>query len=94
MDVKDAVKTAKDWLLDVADKQPANLGLEEVEFDDFKGVWNITLGFARPWNWHRNALSPLTGELIEKRNDRPLWSKRVTEACKAWCGSWTLTTDA
>jgi hypothetical protein len=37
MDVREAVKSAKDWVLDVMkDEQPVNLGLEEVEFDDTK----------------------------------------------------------
>jgi hypothetical protein len=68
MDVKEAVKIAKDWVIDVMkDEQPTNLGLEEVEFDDKQGVWNITLGFSRPWNSNRNALSALTGEALQKR---------------------------
>jgi len=67
MDVKEAVKAAKDWLVYVmADELPANVGLEGVEFDEPKGVWNITLGFSRPWNSYRNALS--FGEPIQKRN--------------------------
>ena len=37
MDVKEAVRTAKHWVLDVMqDENPANLGLEEVEFNDEK----------------------------------------------------------
>jgi hypothetical protein len=63
MDVKDAVKAAKNWVLDVMqDEQPTNLGLEEVEFDEPHHIWKITLGFSRPWNTSRNALSTLAGE--------------------------------
>ena len=67
MDVKDAVKAAKRWVFDVMqEEQPTNVGLEEVEFDDAQRVWKITLGFSRPWNSNRNALSALTGEAIQK----------------------------
>jgi hypothetical protein len=63
MNVKEAVKAAKRWILDVMDdEQPTNLGLEEVEFDEAQGIWKITLGFSRPWNSSRNALSALAGE--------------------------------
>jgi len=68
MEVKDAVRAAKKWVLDVMnDEAPVNLGLEEVEFDDEAKVWKITLGFSRPWNSNRNALSSLTGEASQKR---------------------------
>jgi len=68
MDVREAVKSAKDWVLDVMkDEHPVNLGLEEVEFDDTKQTWKITLGFSRPWNSTKNALSTLTGEATPRR---------------------------
>jgi hypothetical protein len=68
MDVRQAVKSAKDWVLDVMqDEKPINLGLEEVEFDDEKRIWKITLGFSRPWNSTRNALSTLTGDAALRR---------------------------
>lgn len=51
MDVKEAVRTAKHWVLDVMDDEhPENLGLEEVDYNDEKQQWRITLGFSRPWN--------------------------------------------
>lgn len=68
MDVQQAVKLAKDWVLDVMkDEDPINLGLEEVEFDDPSQVWKITLGFSRPWNSTKNALSSLTGDAALRR---------------------------
>jgi hypothetical protein len=68
MEVKDAVRAAKDWVLDVMkDETPVNLGLEEVEFDDEAKLWKITLGFSRPWNATRSALSSLTGEVPQRR---------------------------
>jgi hypothetical protein len=49
MDVKEAVNTAKQYVNSVfADEGVANLRLEEVEFDDAKRAWSITLGFTRP----------------------------------------------
>lgn len=60
MDVKEAVRTAKHWVLDVLDdEKPANLGLEEVEFDDSAGQWKITVGFSRPWNSFSGPLAPM-----------------------------------
>ncbi len=51
MDVKDAIKVAKDYIQNVlAEEQIANLGLEETEFDPASGCWVITLGLSRPWN--------------------------------------------
>jgi hypothetical protein len=73
MEVRQAVKSAKDWVLDVMkDEQPVNLGLEEVEFDDKNLVWKITLGFSRPWNSTKNALSTLTGDVIPRRAYRTI----------------------
>jgi hypothetical protein len=73
MDVQQAVKSAKSWVLDVLqDEKPVNLGLEEVEFDDEKQIWKITLGFSRPWNSTKNALSTLTGDVALRRAYRTI----------------------
>ena len=57
MDVKEAVQTAKDYLTDLfADEEITDVGLEEVEFDEFDNIWKVTVGFSRPWN-HQNGLS-------------------------------------
>ena len=54
MNIKDAIKVAKDYVNEVlADEQVTNLGLEETEFEPASGCWNITLGFSRPWNTPR-----------------------------------------
>ena len=73
MEVRQAVKSAKDWVLDVMkEEQPVNLGLEEVEFDDKNRLWKITLGFSRPWNSSKNALSTLTGDVALRRAYRTI----------------------
>ena len=51
VDVKEAIKIAKDYVKDVfAEEQVTELRLEETEFDQPSGGWNITLAFSRPWN--------------------------------------------
>ena len=58
MDVKEAARAAKAYIIDLfADEQIEHVGLEEVKFDDRANVWNITIGFSRPWN--RSALGPV-----------------------------------
>lgn len=49
MDVKQAVNLAKQYFADIfAEEQYADLGLEEINFDDSTGSWEITIGFRRP----------------------------------------------
>ena len=68
MDVKEAVKRAKDYVAEIFDEEGlSNLGLEEIEHDDHAGTWNVTLGFSRPWNTTRNALTALTGDTAARR---------------------------
>ncbi len=51
MDVKEAVGTAKKYVDDLfANESIANVGLEEVAFDDTKHAWKVTVGFSRTWN--------------------------------------------
>ncbi len=55
MDVREAVAVAKSYLTNLyTGEDIADLGLEEVEFDELSDQWSITLGFARPWE--RTAL--------------------------------------
>ena len=58
MDVKEAARSAKAYIIDLfADEQIQHVGLEDVKFDDQANVWNITIGFSRPWN--RSTLGPV-----------------------------------
>ena len=62
MDVKAAVRTAKEYVADLlADEGIINLGLEEVVFDEGDGTWNVTVGFSRPWELARNPMTAITG---------------------------------
>jgi hypothetical protein len=50
MEVKEAISLAKQYVRDVFSEETiTNIGLEELEFDDDKDIWSITLGFSRPW---------------------------------------------
>ena len=49
MDVRDAVRLAKKYVVEVFDDDDiSNVGLEEVDFDHRSDVWKITVGFHRP----------------------------------------------
>lgn len=63
IDVKAAVDQAKAQIqLLFGDEGIKNLGLEEVAYDDTKGVWRVTIGFSRPWDEPRNALAAMAGQ--------------------------------
>jgi len=48
MQVSEAVRTARAYIADLfADEKIIEIGLEEVRIDD--GVWEVTIGFRRPW---------------------------------------------
>jgi hypothetical protein len=73
MQVKDAVRQAKSYLSELlSDEGLTNLGLEEIEFDEANSVWNVTLGFSRPWNSTRGPLSTISGEPPARRAYRVL----------------------
>ena len=68
MDVKEAVRSAKDYLAELyVDEEVVNVGLEEVRFDYDSDKWFVTIGFSRPWD----RKHPLVGALSEAgRPDR------------------------
>ena len=62
MDVKEAVQAAKEHVAEIfADESIANVGLEEVEFDELNKVWAITIGFSRPWDHSGGVFRALDG---------------------------------
>jgi len=71
MEVKEAVRQAKTFVQDLLSEESlSNLGLEEVALDEEAHVWNVTLGFSRPWNSQRSALTVMTGEPAIRRTYR------------------------
>ena len=50
MDVKETVVCAKKYISEIFSGEGiADLGLEEVEFDEVAHQWRVTLGFSRAW---------------------------------------------
>ena len=60
MDVKDAVRIAKDYVISLPDKgQIGKVGLEEVRYNPDSGNWEITIGFAPTLGRGRKPPIPL-----------------------------------
>ncbi|GGA40145.1 hypothetical protein [Sphingomonas psychrolutea] len=68
MDVQAAVAKAKSYVTQIFGPEGAtNIGLEEVRFDDEKSIWNVTIGFTRPWdNPSRSPLLPIADKRTYK----------------------------
>ena len=76
MDVKEAARTARAHIADLfADENVQHVGLEEVEFDDVADVWNITIGFSRPWELSKDPpkkpISMVPAPVLEELNPPP-----------------------
>ena len=60
MDVKEAVRTAREYLEDLYDEENIkDIGLEEVVFNNESENWNITIGFSRPWDTRNTVVAAL-----------------------------------
>ena len=58
MDVKEAIRLAKQYVTDLFIQEGIDqIGLEEVEFDDMNNTWLVTIGFSRPWDQPLNKLA-------------------------------------
>lgn len=77
MQVNEAVRAAKAYIAEVfAEEKIVEIGLEEVRIDD--GIWDITIGFRRPWPKRVRAETDRGLELLKpkyKFQDR--WFKLV-----------------
>jgi|SRR5947209_3581891 hypothetical protein len=79
MMVSDAIRVAKDWILrTLGEEGISNLGLEEVEFNETSGNWEVTLGFSRPWNSARSSVAAFTGDPLPKRTYRVVYVADAT----------------
>lgn len=68
MDVKSAVKIAKEYITELLkDEGMSDLGLEAVEYDEGHDLWRVTLGFSRPWNSIKGPLANIAGNPPAKR---------------------------
>ena len=58
MDVKEAVRTAKDYVAELFDGENiTDVGLEEAVFNEEADSWDITIGFSRPWDSRNNVVT-------------------------------------
>jgi hypothetical protein len=75
LDFKDAVKRAKAYVADIMqDESPMHIGLEEIEYDEATGIWNVTIGFERPavraHPTSEGCMSPMMERLAQLRSFR------------------------
>lgn len=76
MEMKQAVLRAKRAILDLfGDEDIDEIGLEEIEFDPVEAVWNITIGFRRPWSRSPRTENKLVGDMFSNYGER--WYKTV-----------------
>ena len=67
MDVKEAVELAKKHIANLFSNEGiTNLGLEEVEYDDARDQWRITLGFSRAWDQQGFVVTALGPAAIKR----------------------------
>ena len=60
--MKNVVSLARQQIRELfAEEGISDLGLEEVKFDDNESMWRVTIGFSRPWDQPKGALSEFTG---------------------------------
>ena len=85
MDVMEATQTAKRYIVELfTGEQIANVGLEEVEFDDTRDEWSVTIGFSRPWDNHSpNILSRIHWSTWQREDCLSVHTKSFASVTKA-----------
>lgn len=57
MNVKEAVKIASAYVTELFEEEElSNLGLEEATFNHEQEIWEVTIGFSRPWDYPKPGL--------------------------------------
>ena len=57
MNVKEAVKKAIEYIKDLFESENLeNVGLEEVVLNEAEDLWEVTIGFSRPWDYPKPGL--------------------------------------
>lgn len=73
MNVKEAVQTAKKYVAELYEDEPAkHIGVEEVVFDRASNSWKVTVGFYRPWDEKLG----LSGILDAAAGEPAIWKRR------------------
>ena len=77
MEVKEAIRTALNYVSDIySAEKVSHIGLEEVEYDELNSQWNVTVGFARSWDFPPKSLIGTFAGLSEDPQvelTRPWW---------------------
>lgn len=80
MEVKEAVRVAKEYVGDLFSEEPIeDVGLEEVDFDDAANEWRITVGFSRPWSGKAQAGSGFVSVLAPRHAGRAYKVVRIDD---------------
>lgn len=59
---KSVINIAKSSVLEYfSDEELTNVGLEEIEYSENEGVWKVTIGFSRPWNYTKSPILQIQG---------------------------------
>ena len=81
MDVKEAAKLAKDYIANLfADEGITNIGLEEIVRRSPEKVWEVTVGFSRPWD-HGGLSTIMVGQTGLRRSYKLLRIDDGTGGC-------------
>ncbi len=84
MNVKNAVKMAIEYVTDIFDtEQPENIGLEEVFLNEHDNVWEVTIGFSRPWDHQKVGLLASVQNLNPTRQYKIVKIDNDTEEVKS-----------
>ena len=76
MDVKEAVRKAKEYIADLyAGENIRHAGLEEVIFDETENAWKVTIGFFRPLAGTEESLVEKM-ERLSQPSPYPGWKQR------------------
>jgi hypothetical protein len=78
VDVKHVVRTAVAFVKDVySEEKITNVGLEEVRSEE--GVWLVTVGFSRPWDYPKvkRSVYDITGGLLPSTEPVPTRDYKV-----------------
>ena len=80
MDVRNAVKKAIEYVVEIFQaEKPENIGLEEVFLNEDENVWQITVGFSRPWDHPAQTVLVTLQALNPKRQYKVIKINNETE---------------
>ena len=64
MELTEAIQQTKKYVSELfAGEEISNLGFEEFNYHKKQGIWEITIGFSRPWNSPRSRAQELLNKI-------------------------------